>query len=118
MDDFERLLVNNQPQAQELALGLRRLVRRLLPRAQEKIYKGWGVADYGFGAPSRGFLSIGPQKAYVNLYFMDGVELKDPDRLLECTGKRLRHVKIMQPADLKDSSLHALIRQAGRLHKP
>lgn len=117
MDDFEKLLVHNQPEAQALALELRQLIRRLLPRATEKIYKGWGVADYTFGGPGRGFLSIGPQKGYVNLYFMDGVQLNDRAGLLEGTGKRLRHVKIRKPEDLKRRALHALVRQAASLDK-
>ena len=115
MDDFEKLLVNNKPEAQALALELRQLIRQLLPKAEEKIYRGWGVADYGSGGSGRGFLSIGPQKGYVNLYFMDGVELPDPAGLLEGTGKRLRHVKIREPQDLKNRSLHTLIRRAARL---
>ena len=117
MDNFEKLLVNNKPEAQALALELRALVRRLVPEAQEKIYPGWGVADYGTDAPGRGFMSIGPQKGYVNLYFMNGVDLLDPDELLEGTGKRLKHVKIRQPEDLKKRSLHALIGQAARSAK-
>ncbi len=114
MDDFEQLLVTNTPEAQILALDLRRLIQRLLPKAQEKIYRGWGVADYTFGAAGRGFITIGPQKRYVNLYFMDGVDLDDPAGLLEGTGKRLRHVKIRSPQDLKNRHLHALVRQAAR----
>ncbi len=115
MDEFEKLLVTNQPEAQELARQLRQLIRRLLPRSQEKIYRGWGVADYGSGGPGRGFLSIGPQKSYVNLYFMQGVDLTDPHGLLTGSGKRLRHVKIRTPEDLKSQALQALIRQAARL---
>ena len=117
MDDFEQLLVTNQPEAQALALELRKLIRRLLPQAQEKVYRGYGVADYGFGGSGRGFLSIGPQKAYVNLYFMDGVQLADPHGLLTGTGKRLRHVKIRAPEDLKNKALHELVRQAARLRQ-
>ena len=117
MDDFGRLLVNNKPEAQALAMDLRRLVRRLLPKADEKIYSGLGVADYGFGAAGRGFMSIGPQKGYVNLYFMDGDDLEDPAGLLEGTGKRMRHIKVQSPADLKNRALHALIRQAAKLQK-
>ena len=115
VDDFEKLLVNNKPEAQALALELRALLRRLVPKAQEKIYRGWGVADYGLGAAGRGFMSIGPQKGYVNLYFMNGTGLPDPDGLLEGTGKNMRHVKIRGPEDLKNRSLHALVRQAARL---
>ena len=117
MDDFEQLLVTNKPEAQELARELRRLIRRLLPKAQEKIYRGWGVADYGNGGSGRGFITIGPQKGYVNLYFMNGVDLEDPDGLLEGSGKRLRHVKIRQPEDLKKRALQALVRQAAKKSK-
>jgi hypothetical protein len=117
MDDFEKLLVTNKPEAQALALELRKLIRHLLPKAKEKIYPGWGVADYGFAETGRGFLSIGPQKSYVNLYFMDGSELADPAGLLEGSGKRMRHVKIRKPEDLKNRALHTLVRQAARLKK-
>ena len=118
MDDFEKLLVENTPEAKALALELRRLIQRLLPKARERVYKGWGVADYGFEASGgRGFLSIGPQKRYVNLYFMDGVDLQDPASLLEGAGKRLRHVIISRSEDLKSRDLHALVRQAAQLRK-
>ncbi len=114
MDEFEKLLTNNKPEAQELARELRTLIQRLLPKAQEKIYRGWGVADYTFGGTGRGFITIGPQKGYVNLYFMDGVDLDDPDGLLEGSGKRLRHVKIRTSEDLKKRALQSLIRQAAK----
>jgi len=114
MDEFEELLVRNKPEARQLARDLRALIRRLVPKAQEKVYRGWGVADYGFGAFGRGFISIGPQKGYVNLYFMNGVDLPDPTKLLEGGGKRLRHVKIRKPEDLKKRSLQALIKVAAK----
>ena len=114
MGEFEELLVNNKPEAKQLARDVRALIRRLLPKAQEKIYRGWGVVDYGFGEFGRGFLSIGPQKGYVNLYFMNGVDLPDPTGLLEGTGKRLRHVKIHEPEDLKKKALQALIKVAAK----
>lgn len=114
MDEFEQLLVNNKPEAQQLALELRALLRRLVPKAEEKIYRGWGVADYRFGGTGRGFISIGPQKGYVNLYFMNGVDLPDPTHLLEGTGKKLRHVKIQKPEDLKNKDLHVLVREAAK----
>ncbi len=114
MDEFEQLLVNNKPEAQQLALDLRALVRRLLPKAQERIHRGWGVADYGSGGSGRGFLSIGPQKGYVNLYFMNGVDLPDETHLLEGRGKRLRHIGIRRPEDLKNKALQALIKVAAK----
>lgn len=116
MNGFEKLLVNNTPEAQDLALKLRSLIFKLLPKAQEKIYTGWGVADIYRGEPrGRGFMAIGPQKKYVNLYFMDGVDLPDPAGLLEGTGKRLRHVKIKSGKDLENKALKDLIKSAADL---
>ncbi|WP_258087662.1 DUF1801 domain-containing protein, partial [Xenorhabdus bovienii] len=51
---------------------------------------------YGVGPKkmSEGYCYVMPQKAWVNLGFYHGVSLRDPDVLLEGTGKRLRHVKL------------------------
>jgi len=111
---FEELLVNNSPEAQALAKKLRRLIRRLVPKAKEKIYPGWGVLDYQLGG-GRDFLSIGPQKKYVNLYFMRGKQLPDPAGLLQGAGKSMRHVKIRTQKDLASKALQALIRKAAKL---
>jgi hypothetical protein len=112
MGDFESLLTENSPEARQLARQLRDLILHLIPNAREKIYSGWGVADYGFNEKGRGFLSIGPQKGYINLYFMNGIDLPDPDSLLEGTGKRLRHVKVQRAEELKRSALLDLIKAA------
>ncbi len=114
MTDFKDLLVTNTPQAQDLALKLRELVTSVLPAVLEKIQPGWGVADYHMGEiKGRGFMSIGPQKKWVNLYFMDGVDLPDPAHLLTGAGKRMRHVKILKPEDLDNPALKTLILAAA-----
>ena len=46
MTEFGQLIKNNSPEAQQLALELRSLLRRLVPQAKEKIHPGWGVADF------------------------------------------------------------------------
>lgn len=115
MSEFEKLLVRNTPEAQALAMKLRKLIRSLLPHAKETIFKGWGVADYGHPDKARGYISIGPQKKYVNLYFMDGVVLPDPSKLLIGAGKRMRHVKITTEKDLKRPALKALIKAAAKI---
>ena len=42
-----------------------------------------------------------------------GVDLPDPEGLLEGTGKKIRHVKIMSAADAKKKAVKALRGQAG-----
>jgi hypothetical protein len=51
-------------------------------------------------------------KTYVQLYFLRGSELSDPDELLEGTGKKLRHVNLYDAGDLKRPALRRLMKRA------
>jgi len=48
-------------------------------------------------------------KAHVNVGFFHGAALEDPARLLEGTGKRMRHVKLKPGSDLDSTAISALI---------
>lgn len=57
--------------------------------------------------------------AYVNAFtghaaigFFHGASLRDPDHLLEGTGKRMRHVKLRPGAEVNERALTGLIRSA------
>ena len=50
--------------------------------------------------------------SHVNVGFFNGAALRDPTRLLEGTGKRMRHVKLKPGVDVDSSSLSALIYDA------
>jgi len=52
--------------------------------------------------------------AHVNVGFFCGTELKDPARLLEGTGKYLRHVKVRPGSEIDAAALNALIDAAHR----
>jgi hypothetical protein len=59
----------------------------------------------------RGLLfAIIAHQSWVNLQLADGAELPDPDRLIEGTGKRIRHVKIRSIADASSPRVVAIIR--------
>ena len=47
--------------------------------------------------------------AHVNVGFFVGAELHDPCRLLQGTGKRMRHVKVSPAAALDEGALRELI---------
>jgi hypothetical protein len=49
-----------------------------------------------------GMVYIAPFKESVNLGFMDGVDLDDPQNLLGGTGKRLRHIKFHSAAEVDE----------------
>jgi len=49
---------------------------------------------------------------HVNVGFFRGASLNDPARLLEGTGKRMRHVKIRPPDPVDEAALTRLIAAA------
>lgn len=51
-------------------------------------------------------------RAHANVGFFFGAELEDPARLLQGTGKRMRHVKVRPGDDLNSAALAALIAAA------
>ena len=77
---------------------------------------GYRSLSYGFGGGMRDhFAAIVLHKHHVNLQFYRGVDLSDPDDLLEGTGKAMRHVKIRDVEAVEDERIAALIRQAVEL---
>jgi hypothetical protein len=55
------------------------------------------------------FVYVNVFKAHASVGFFLGAELKDPARLLEGAGKRMRHVKLKPGAPLDAKALGALI---------
>ena len=60
------------------------------------------------------FAYVGIFKAHVNIGFFHGATLPDPARLLQGTGKRMRHVKLEPGHAFDESALEALITAAYR----
>ena len=111
--DFDKLIAQSSPAVRALAKKMRVLVLDIFPDANEKTYWGWSNTWYGSSEKTaNAVFSISPMKDYVQLYFMHGTELSDPDELLEGTGKKLRHVNIRQAADLKQTALLRLMKRA------
>lgn len=60
------------------------------------------------------FACAGIYSAHVNLGFFHGADLPDPARLLQGSGKRMRHVKLFVEKPVDEAALHALIAAAYR----
>jgi hypothetical protein len=50
---------------------------------------------------------------HVNLGFCDGAGLSDPEKLLEGSGKNMRHIKIRPGAKMPGKSLSRMVREAA-----
>ncbi|HEU4783057.1 MAG TPA: DUF1801 domain-containing protein [Ktedonobacterales bacterium] len=92
---------------------LRRVVRDILPNANEIFYHG----ALGYGATASGFdriLYVMPQNSYANLGFFYGIDVPDPSGLLEGTGKRMRHVKIRSVLAAQNPALVPMVQAAWK----
>ena len=87
----------------------RRLVRETLPQAEEVMK--WGAPVYlaPDGTPEV-YLYAG--RDHVNIGFIHGVLLDDPNGLLKGKGKEGRHVTFRSPDELRRDGLVDLIRAA------
>jgi Domain of unknown function (DU1801) len=99
----------------ELALAARKKVLTMAPRSTETIYDAYSAVAIGYSFTGRlkeGFCHIAVYSAHVNLGFNQGIELPDPDRLLQGTGTRTRHLTLRAPDDVNDPRLARLLRAA------
>src|SRR5438093_7926368 len=55
---------------------------------------------------------IGVMKNHINLGFLRGAELADPQRILEGTGKQMRHIKIRNMSDLLRPAIRTYLQEA------
>jgi hypothetical protein len=97
----------------EVTDGLRQLVKKTVPKSLELI-NPWGIPMFAWRGPIAYFM-VG--KNHVTFGFPRGTELPDPSKLLEGTGKRLRHVKIREKEQLIDANLRDLILSAVSLNR-
>ena len=96
---------------------LRRLVEPWFARMHahgadvtELIHDGFPTACVGDAA----FAYVAAFRAHAAIGFFHGADLDDPGRLLEGSGKRMRHVKLRPGLPLDTAALEALIAAAYR----
>src|SRR5678810_937423 len=99
---FEELLAGVGPDLAAIARRLRAMIRAVDKDTVETVRLGDHAATYGVGPKKMtdGYAYIMPMRGYVNLGFYQGAALADPQRLLEGTGKGLRHIKIRSLAEV------------------
>jgi len=103
------------PQVADLALALRDIVLEEAPEAIESLVNTYAVAiGFSFtGKPLKdGFCHIVTYSTHVNLGFNRGAQLPDPDRVLEGSGKSIRHIRIRHHDDLDRPLVRRFLRAA------
>jgi hypothetical protein len=94
-----------------LARDLRNMILEQVPDMDEVIK--WKNLFY----EKKGYVcAIVIHKDHVNLQFARGIELDDPERILEGTGKKIRHVKINNTKEINSDKLKNLVVEAVNLN--
>jgi hypothetical protein len=113
--ELAELLAAYPAGVQALALQARALILGVFPEALEIVDRPSRLVSYGAGEKYADTLcTILPYSGHVNLGFYRAVDLPDPERLLEGTGKLHRHVKVRTAADLERPALRELLEAAVR----
>ena len=84
------------------------VMRRCGDEVRELLHDGCPVACLG-DAPF-GYVNL--FTSHVNVGFFQGAALPDPERLLQGTGKRMRHVKLRPGTSMDAAALRRLIETA------
>ena len=103
----DALVKELKPPARAVVQRLRAFVKKRAPQLDEQIKWG-GVCWVGHGVVC---YAHALQK-HVDFGFFQGVRLKDPKRVLEGTGKFLRHVKVRASSEIREKEFSALLKQA------
>ncbi len=104
---MDRLLADLDTSQREVARALREFILEAAPELGEVVK--WGTPCY---VGRKLVCSIATHSDHTNLEFYHGTSLPDPKRLLEGTGKSLRHVKLRAADDVKPALLTPLLREA------
>ena len=108
------------PHIAELALALREMLLDAAPDAIEAIYDAYNAVAIGFSFTGRlkdTFCHVATYAHHVNLGFNRGASLADPQKVLQGTGKAVRHIKVARMSDLAAPYvaryIHEAIAQVG-----
>jgi hypothetical protein len=112
--EFNNFLKAFTPEVQEISVSLRALIFENAPDISENIYPKMKVVRYGVeGNKLEGIVChIAPLKSAVNFGLYRGAILPDPSKLMEGTGKMLRHVKIKNVTKADSPALTCLLKAA------
>jgi hypothetical protein len=90
-------------------------MRSRLPGAVELVYDNYNALAIAFGPSERtsgAIFSIALYPRWISLFFVHGGELPDPQKLLQGSGKAIRHIVLEDAKTLDKPAVRALMDQA------
>jgi hypothetical protein len=96
-----------------IAKAVRALVKKSVAGSEEYV-NPWKIPTFDLNGPLCFYMVA---KEHVLFGFMRGALLRDPAKLLEGTGKYLRHVKLRSVADVRRPGVRSLLEEAAELNR-
>jgi hypothetical protein len=103
----------NKGKLSEVAKAVRALIKKTVTESEEYV-NPWKIPSIDLNGPLCFYML---QKEHVTFGFMRGAILHDPEKLLEGTGKYLRHVKLRSVADVRRPAVRSLLEEAAELNR-
>jgi hypothetical protein len=99
-------------------IKLRRIIINTLPDIIEQLDEPARMIGYCYGQKYAEMICvIIPSKKEIKLSFYKGIELDDPNKILEGTAKFSRYVKIKSEEQIKSSAIKQLLKNALTAYK-
>ena len=112
--EFDDIVEMTPEPLRPVTIRLKELLLAADPDACIVVRPGDRAATFGVGPRkmSEGYCYILPHANWVNLGFYRGVDIPDPEELLEGTGARMRHIKVRSIEECDNPRLVTMIRDA------
>ena len=116
-DNINNFLSNYSDEVRTNAQKLREMLLSTLPDIIEQVDLPAKMIAYCYGQKYSDMICVViPSKKGLKLGFSRGVELPDPDKLLEGTGKISRYVVITSEKQIKSAAIKKLVINAFELY--
>jgi hypothetical protein len=112
-----RFIAKFDPKIARLARAARAALRKRFPTAIELVYDNYNALAIGYSSTERTsdvIVSLAVYARGVNLYFMYGRSLPDPEHLLQGSGNQGAFIRLDEVAVLDRPAVDALLREAVR----
>ena len=114
-EQLERFLAKYTPEIAALGRAALVKMRKQLPGAIELVYDNYNALVVGFCLSERAseaLFSIALYPRWINLFFLQGKDLRDPHKLLKGSGNQVRSIQLEGAGTLDDPAVVELIEQA------
>jgi len=108
-------LARYEPALVAQARAARATMRKRLPGALELVYDNYNALVIGYGPTERAseaIFSIAIYPRWINLFFLSGARLADPDGRLQGSGNQVRSIRLASAKTLDEPAVKKLMAAA------